>query len=390
METRSAFFPQFSQAQLSERSRISTGNSKMNRWSQTHYWTYSIPLSQTLQVPPFTLSHRKGLLMQWKDSQGTTGWGEICPLPGLHKEAFDEAWHQVLRLKQVWADVRVDEHFPLTMERWTWLGDQWDLWPSVRFGLDMTLLTYWMQRKQTSLAGLLGRTAPQALSMQALLTSPLDSLLKDAEERWERGYRAFKVKVGRLSLQEDIQRIRALHQRFHGEALLRLDANRRWSLEEAVYFAQALEGLPVDYFEEPLLRPEELPAFRQMTGYEYALDESLWELTPRSTDDHLALASALVLKPNILGGWRATQQWVEWAETRQRPVVFSSSFESGVGLAFLAQWAAALETTTPVGLDTANWLVEPLLTDWQQGGQVPIPVPPAVPSFDHELLQPLD
>ena len=89
--------------------------------------------------------------------------------------------------------------------------------------------------------------------------------------------------------------------------------------------------------------------------------------------------AALVLKPAVLGGFERTAELAAWAQQRGMHAVVSSAFESSVGIAQLAQLAAALDCAsgrgsggTQHGLATLSWFAEDLL-----------------PAGAHPLLQPV-
>lgn len=77
--------------------------------------------------------------------------------------------------------------------------------------------------------------------------------------------------------------------------------------------------------------------------------------------------AALVLKPAVLGGCERTAELAAWARRRGMLCVLSSSFESSLGVAQLAQLAAALDAaagpagSTQHGLATLSWFAEDLL-----------------------------
>ncbi|MBL4819118.1 MAG: mandelate racemase/muconate lactonizing enzyme family protein, partial [Deltaproteobacteria bacterium] len=56
---------------------------------------------------------------------------------------------------------------------------------------------------------------------------------------------------------------------------IRLDANQKLSLKEAINFGKRIAHLNIAYFEEPLKDPSQIPQFVQATGIPVALDESL-------------------------------------------------------------------------------------------------------------------
>jgi L-alanine-DL-glutamate epimerase-like enolase superfamily enzyme len=85
------------------------------------------------------------------------------------------------------------------------------------------------------------------------LDFPLDALLRQTDENLARGFRAIKMKVGRPRLPDDVERVRAMRRHLGPEVPLMVDANMRWSADEAIRAARALAGLDVYWLEEPTI-----------------------------------------------------------------------------------------------------------------------------------------
>src|SRR5437867_8851577 len=68
----------------------------------------------------------------------------------------------------------------------------------------------------------------------------VDAPLRQTDDHLARGFRAIKLKVGRPSLREDIERVRAMRAHLGGEFPLMADANMRWSVDDAIRAARAL------------------------------------------------------------------------------------------------------------------------------------------------------
>jgi D-arabinonate dehydratase len=68
----------------------------------------------------------------------------------------------------------------------------------------------------------------------------------------EAGFRAVKMKVGGLSLAEDVARVRAVRAAIGPEIGLMVDANHAWQPHEAILFARAIEAERPFWLEEPV------------------------------------------------------------------------------------------------------------------------------------------
>jgi O-succinylbenzoate synthase len=189
----------------------------------------------------------------------------------------------------------------------------------------------------------------------------------ECEELRNGGFKAVKLKVGRLTILQDIQRVRLARKILGNEIALRLDANRAWEWEDALKFAEAVQDFNIEYCEEPLLDSNKLEKLHLQTGMPLALDETLWYApTPKSDTPakHVSLSGirALILKPSILGGWNNTKMWIEHAQKNGIHCVLSSCFESGLGLNWIAFMAnELLSEKFPAGLDTSKWFEQDLI-----------------------------
>jgi L-alanine-DL-glutamate epimerase-like enolase superfamily enzyme len=90
------------------------------------------------------------------------------------------------------------------------------------------------------------------------LDFPLDALLRQTDENLARGFRAIKMKVGRPSLGDDVARVRAMRAHLGPEFPLMVDANMRWSVDEAIRAARALADCAPAWLEEPTI-PDDVP-----------------------------------------------------------------------------------------------------------------------------------
>jgi len=66
------------------------------------------------------------------------------------------------------------------------------------------------------------------------------------------GYNAVKMKVGRVSLEEDVERVRAVREAVGDDVDLMVDANHAWTSYQAIRFGRMIEGLNVVWLEEPV------------------------------------------------------------------------------------------------------------------------------------------
>lgn len=319
-----------------------------------HYeiFRYRIPLRRPLTSGPERPT-REGALLRVADSDGVEGWGEASPLPGFSP---DDLASTLRDLKTLAPDMlaRCAAGEP---EGWkTTRGGA-----AARFALESAWFRYTARRDGVSFAVRLGGEDIARIPVAALLSGTAPEVIEAAARAVEKGASCLKLKVGRGGLAEEIEMVQQVQSVLSGRTRLRLDANRAWSLEEAVCFCTALDLGGIEFVEEPLHERRAWNELASRTEIPLALDESLpqWSTLPEGV-------AVIVLKPTLLGGVETCLNWAGQAQQAGAVPVISALFESSVGLRTLAGLAAVLQPSgLAVGLDTHRWLQDDLLDgDW--------------------------
>lgn len=292
---------------------------------------------------------RSGSILELIDDEGILSYGEIAPWPGLNAESLTMTDEQVRKINENISNLSLDT----TLGVWDFLrkgmGDM-TLLPSVHFGLESALLNLLSIRKSIWPAEWLFPVFHFLIPVNALLVDITD-LEKRITTILEEGYHTLKVKVGVRSQSEEVATLMRIRQ-IDRDLRVRLDANRAWSLQEAVSFGFRIDPEMIEYIEEPCRNYRDLSEFHRQTGLPIALDESL-NSVPNWFDDAPQGLCALILKPEVLGGITKTLQIARLANQKGWKVVMSNAFLSGIGLGMIAQLAAGLsDATTAAGLDT--------------------------------------
>jgi O-succinylbenzoate synthase len=324
-------------------------------------YCYKLHFSEPLTLKGCVLHHREGLLLELTGEGGVVGRGETSPLPGFSRESLDEAAGQLRGLASSMVGREVTDDWVDSDGDFSRELDSIDLAPSVRFGLELALWDLYTASRGSSLAELVTPHPRPTVPVSALISSPPDKALEEARCMRSAGYEAVKFKVGERAVEEDIELVHALNGELGDDVALRLDANRAWSLEEAERFARSTSGLHLEYVEEPLADPAQLPSFVGTSGVPVALDESLADMEPEALEEHL-YTRAVVLKPTLLGGLSRTLRFAERASDLGMKPVISAAYETGIGTAALVALAAGVgEEGVPAGLDTYRGLAEDVL-----------------------------
>jgi O-succinylbenzoate synthase len=257
--------------------------------------------------PPYQI--RRGILLKWPDES----WTEAAPLPGWSRETIDDV-AKAIRQKEWQA--------PL---------------PSLQFALQK----FYRPAKEFCDNDL--RNARARFPYCGLLTGTPKEILRRAHQ-----HSHAKIKLSHMPLEEAI----ALVQRLPPQLKLRIDFNRTLTLKEAWAFATACEREAIEFYEEPLRNPKELCDF----PFPLALDESLRE-PEYAQYVQLPQVKALVVKPTLTGNLAACQAYAQF----DKPIILSSSFESGVGIRQILEFASCFTSILPLGIDTGRYFTHDIL-----------------------------
>ncbi len=121
--------------------------------------------------------------------------------------------------------------------------------------VDIALWDLKARRLDTPLWRLLGGFDPQvAVYAGGIdLDFTIDALRDQADGFQAEGFRAIKMKVGRANLREDVERVANMRQYLGDDFPLMVDANMRWTVDQAVRAAHQLEPFNLVWIEEPTI-----------------------------------------------------------------------------------------------------------------------------------------
>jgi o-succinylbenzoate synthase len=294
---------------------------------------YEIPYTSTSG----SVSLREGYILRMQDSNGAEGFGEIAPLPGFSKEAMDECLTQIKEAIEAGEDAEL-EYFP-----------------SVSFGVESAYLSLLASRKKCDINQIIHPLSPISVPVNALLFGDKTQVLAQLKRAQDKGYTCFKLKVGQKSYLKDVDVVNQVVDILGDASLLRLDANRKWELETALAFAKAMENIPVEYIEEPVEHPKHLLAFSESCDMPIAIDETIQDMNnlPFIGLPHI---HAVIIKPTLIGGTQRCLEIAQDALANDKKVIFTSSFESGLGHLIIGHLASSIAPDTPHGLSTLDYL----------------------------------
>lgn len=300
-------------------------------------YSYALPLRVPLETGRGPLRHRRGLLLQLRDGDGRTGWGEAAPLAGWHGpdlETTEAALAGWLRTA-----APGDEPETLAALAGATLREVPCAWAAVA-GAAADLAA---RRRGVSLASFLA--APGVSPAGPVPTAALvegdtpGAVAASAAAATAAGHRTLKLKVGTGAIADDVARVAALRQAAPGAAL-RLDANGAWG-DAAGDALRALVRFEPELLEEPARGLAQLRRLQAISDIPIAADESLPPLADLQRHLPLGVATA-VLKPSALGDPVAVLGAAAALAETGTSAIIGSFMESAVGVATAAHVAAAV------------------------------------------------
>jgi len=154
------------------------------------------------------------------------------------------------------------------------------------------------------------------------IASP-ERMAERALEMMEYGYRTLVVKVGVGSIEEDIDRVRIIREAVGPEIKLRLDANGAYTVDNAIYMLQAVEGHDLEYIEQPI-PPGDMEGLRKLaasTDVPISIDEGLQNLTDAVNLVKSGAVRIFNIKPPRCGGLWLSKKIAAIAESAGIPCI---------------------------------------------------------------------
>ena len=123
-------------------------------------------------------------------------------------------------------------------------------------GIDIALWDIMGKKSRKPIYKLLGGSKKK---IKAYITGGYYSEKKDLERLKEEeayyvkmGFKGIKVKIGAKSMEEDLERLKAVREVVGDDVRIAVDANNVYTFEEALMMGKELEKLGIWFFEEPI------------------------------------------------------------------------------------------------------------------------------------------
>jgi L-alanine-DL-glutamate epimerase-like enolase superfamily enzyme len=179
---------------------------------------------------------------------GETGIGSGNPSEYVTGESYGQCV-EVLREENLefllGRDIR--EINQLTFEVWK----KFPANPAARAALDIALYDAFTKYLDLPLVKFLGQKIQSLPTSNTIGIKNVEETLREASEYIKTGFKILKVKLGK-NLEEDIERIIKLRERFGNGIIIRIDANQGYSSDQTIEFHRRTLSLNIELIEQPL------------------------------------------------------------------------------------------------------------------------------------------
>jgi o-succinylbenzoate synthase len=258
-----------------------------------------LPLCRPYHVSYRVYEHFEPIIVEMRDGDGRSGWGEGHISPGYSHETLDGGW--------AFCRAQAERVVGLPVA---------DAKAALIAGIDASPVA--STALMTALEMLEGSPL---LRLDAALRIPLltplhgtskEAIQEEVERRLEDGFRTFKLKVGKDALR-DLEQVRLVQRTLAGRATIRLDANRGFSREDGCRFGAALEPVGIELFEQPCAADDWAAnaAVAQASAVPVMLDESVYAMADIERAAALRGVGLIKLKVKKLGSLERLKRALE-------------------------------------------------------------------------------
>jgi o-succinylbenzoate synthase len=349
----------------------------------------SLPLADPFRTSAGVVDHRRILLLELHDTDGSSAWSECVAesLPTYSPDTVDTCW---LAISEWVAPVVLAESFESPELVDDALAKRIRGHRMARASVEMGMWALFAQRSGSSLAALLNEKArspgssrkPRATVETGIafgIQSGPDVLASRCVEAIEDGYRRIRIKI---APDADVAYVRAAHDAAELRVPLAVDGNCAYSLESSQHVSalEALDSFGLSMIEQPLGQDDLMhhATLQRCISTPLCLDESITGV--ERVAEMIALESARIVnvKAGRVGGFRQSLAIHDACADSSIPLWCGGMLESGIGRAYNVALASLPHFTLPGDLSPSSryWAEDIVTQPWtmDSGGRVQVPI----------------
>jgi muconate cycloisomerase len=270
----------------------------------------SLPMKKPVQMAGETIAQAENVFVRVESDAGAVGWGEAAAAPTMTGETIAGMMAAIELMRPKLIDHAAYDFAGATAAMDAQLYGN----SGAKAAIDMALHDLVGRASGRPVHALFGAKQRSRMPVLAVIGSKDAAAdLREAQARWNAGYRAFKIKVGLGSPEADAVRTMMLCQALKGQAqsgetcLVSADANQGFPVDGALTFIRGIGDCGLDFFEQPT-SAHDLDGMSQIaaaTKVPIGADEGIHSLDDIVRHHERHAARGVSLKAIKLGGLSA-------------------------------------------------------------------------------------
>jgi muconate cycloisomerase len=276
-----------------------------------------LPMKKPVQMAGETVAQAENVFVRIESDAGAVGWGEAAAAPTMTGETIAGMMAAIeLMRPKLFGRAAYDFAGAAAAMDAQLYGNS-----GAKAAIDMALHDLVGRASERPVYALFGTKQRSRMPVLAVIGSEDAAAdLRDAQARWNAGYRAFKIKVGLGSPEADAVRTMMLCQALKGQALkgqalerqaqagepclVSADANQGFSVDGALTFLRGIGDCGLDFFEQPVSAHDldGMSRIAAATKVPIGADEGIHSLDDIARHHERKAARGVSLKAIKLGG----------------------------------------------------------------------------------------
>lgn len=337
----------------------------------------SIPLKAPFVTSLGALEAVESVIVRITTNEGLAGWGECNPFWSINGETQETCLAVGKHIARILIGHEATdiEGLHARMDRLIFANT------SVKSAFDIACHDIAAQAAGLPLYRYLGGTENRTLITDYTVSlGPREKMASDARVIVQNGFQVIKVKLGG-SLEEDIERIRAIRAAIGDTMPLRIDANQGWSPEQAIQVLNTLGDANIQHCEEPIPRWQfmELRRVKEASPIPIMADESCCDHHDAERLIDLGACQRFNIKLGKSGGLFKAKKIIALAEAAGLEVQIGGFLESRLAWTAAAHLALTSKAVRYCDMDTPLMFTADPVTrgiTYHENGQIKVPETP--------------
>ncbi len=215
---------------------------------EVHVYRKNLDLTRPYSIAYKMVTSVANCFVEIIAENGTFGIGAGNPSAHVVGESLDDTWLALQEPNLDWLIGRDIREIGILCRE---AGEQFPKNPGVRAALDIALHDLFTKWLDIPLASYLGQAIQSLPTSITIGIKGVAETLAEAEEYVGRGFKILKVKLGK-SLEEDLERLVKLREKFGNTIVIRIDANQGYTPTDLGVFCIQTAKLNIELIEQPL------------------------------------------------------------------------------------------------------------------------------------------